>query len=194
MQAPSLTPLIGIGSRAVAATARPLAGAASAAVEAGIALERRAVELVFDSPELERAIGTAIDSPRVQSAVSDALSSKAVQQILDEFVSGGAFDALVDSLLASDGLWRLIDGVLDRITESPALWRVIDEVAASPAVTAAITQQGLGFADQVGAEVRSRSRRTDDLLERVAHRLTGRRANGTAGAAVDSEGEQSSHG
>jgi hypothetical protein len=163
---------------------KPVAGAASSAVEAGIALERRAVDLVFDSPELERAIGTALDSPRIQSAVGNALSSNAVRHMLDEFVAGGAFDALVDSLLASDGLWRLIDGVLDRITESPALWRVIDEVSASPAVTAAITQQSLGFADQVGEEVRRRSRRTDDLLERVASRLTGRHTNGAAGARV----------
>jgi hypothetical protein len=57
-------------------------------------------------------------------------------------------------LLASDGLWRLV-GV----------------VAASPAVRAAVSQQGLGFADQVGDVVRARSRKGDRRLGGAAHRL-----------------------
>jgi hypothetical protein len=38
-------------------------------------------------------------------------------------------------------------------------------------VTAAISQQGLGFADEVGDEVRERSRKADDWVERTARRL-----------------------
>ncbi len=51
---------------------------------------------------------------------------------------------------------------------------MIDEIIASPVVTGAIAQQGLGLADQVGEEVGKRSRSVDDLIERLAHRLTGR--------------------
>jgi hypothetical protein len=51
---------------------------------------------------------------------------------------------------------------------------MIDEIAGSPAVTAAISQQGLGFADQVTDEVRTRSRKADDWLERAARRLAHR--------------------
>jgi hypothetical protein len=58
---------------------------------------------------------------------------------------------------------------------SPALWRLVDEIAASPAVTAAITQQSLGFADQVEEQVRMRSRGADDWLEQKVRRLTRRR-------------------
>ena len=64
--------------------------------------------------------------------------------------------------------------VVDRVLESEALWHLIDEIAASPAVTAAISQQGLGFADQVGDDVRARSRKADDWMERAARRLIGR--------------------
>lgn len=183
MQSPAFSPLIGFGGRVASTALKPVAGAAAVALDTGIALERRVVALVFDSPELERAIGTALDSPRIQSAVGSALSSDAVRQMIDEFVDGGAFDALVAALLESEALWLLIDGVLERITERRALWRLIDEVAASPAVTAAITQQGFGFADQVSEQVRTRSRGADDRLERIARRLTHRRGNGSTGAA-----------
>ena len=151
--------IVGVGGRAAAITLRPLSGVAGAAVDAGITLERRAVDRVLDSPELEHVIDAAVNSPRLQAAIRNALSSDGVNQLIDSIFDSGLFDRLIDRLLASDALWRLID-----------------EVAASPAVTAAITQQSLGFADQVGDEVRARSRRADDLLERVAHRLLRRPA------------------
>jgi hypothetical protein len=68
----------------------------------------------------------------------------------------------------------LIDRFLERLLASDSLWTMIDEIAGSPAVTAAISQQGLGFADQVGDEVRARSRKADDWMERAARRLIGR--------------------
>ena len=57
-------------------------------------------------------------------------------------------------------------------SRATALWRLVDELASSPAVTGAITQQGLGFADQVGDVARARSRTADDWLERRARRLS----------------------
>ncbi len=155
-------------------------GAAAAAVDVGVGLERRVVAFVLDSAELERVIGTAVDSPRIQSAVEHALESDGVKQLITSFFDSGAFDELVDGLLASDGLWRMIDGVIDHLVLSEALWRLVDDVAGSPAVTAAITQQGLGFADQVGEQVRTRSRDVDDRLERIARRLTLRRVEAIA--------------
>jgi hypothetical protein len=77
--------------------------------------------------------------------------------LIDTFFDSGLFDRLADRLLASDGLWRLVD-----------------EIAASPTVRAAVSQQGLGFADQVGEAVRARSRKGDRRLERAADRLMGR--------------------
>jgi hypothetical protein len=68
----------------------------------------------------------------------------------------------------------LFDRILERLVASDGLWQAVDEIAASPAVTAAISQQGLGFADQVTDQVRARSRKADDWLERAARRLAHR--------------------
>ncbi|HEY1592660.1 MAG TPA: hypothetical protein VGF81_12770 [Solirubrobacteraceae bacterium] len=108
--------------------------------------------------ELEALLATALDSESVQRGLRSAFESDGGKQLVADFFDSGLFDEFVDRLLAS-----------------PSLWRLIDEVADSPAVTAAISQQGLGFADQVGEEVRRRTRRADDWLERLAHRLIRRR-------------------
>jgi hypothetical protein len=145
-----LKPLTDIGGRAAAATLRPLTGAVGAAAEAGIGLEQRAVDRLLESSEFERLLA----SDRLQAIVAQLVESDGATQLVDTFFDSGLFDRIVDRLLSSDGLWRLID-----------------EVAASPSVRAALSQQGLGFADQVGESVRTRSRKADRRLERAAERL-----------------------
>jgi hypothetical protein len=156
-----LKPLTDIGGRAAAAALRPLTGAAGAATEAGISLEQRAVDRLLDSGELERFLA----SPRLQAVVAQVVQSDGATQLIDTFFDSGLFDRFIDRLLASDGLWRLVD-----------------EIAASPTVRAAVSQQGLGFADQVGDAVRARSRKGDRALERAAHRLTRRHRAADPGA------------
>lgn len=119
-------------------------------------------------PELERLVGAALDSPELQRAARRAFESEAARQLVDSFFDTGLFDHFVDRMLASG-----------------ALWRIVDEVADSPAVTAAITQQSLGFGEQVGNELRARSRKADDLLERLAHRLLQRRERAAADGAAE---------
>ncbi|HTX09982.1 MAG TPA: hypothetical protein VME22_15285 [Solirubrobacteraceae bacterium] len=150
-------PLIGFGTRAATATLKPIAGAVEAAAEAGLGLERRAVNRVLESEELERVVVVAINSVHIQAALKQALESDGAQQLVDTLFDSG-----------------LIDHVFERLLASESLWHMIDEIAASPAVTAAISQQGLGFADEVGDQVRSRSRKADDWMERTARRLIGR--------------------
>ena len=136
----------------------------TAATNAGIDLERRTLDRVLESEELERVLLTTLESPRFQAALGRALASEGAGKLVDNFFDSGLFDRFVDGLLASDALWRLID-----------------EIAGSPAVAAAISQQGLGFADQVGNELRVRARQGDVLVERVAQRIVHRRSNVAAG-------------
>jgi hypothetical protein len=147
-----------LGGRAAASALRPVNGAVGAAVGIGVTIQRRAVDRVLDSPELERVMVEVVESRRVQTALEVAISSEAANRLVDSFFDSGMFDRLVERLLESEGLWHLID-----------------EVAQSPAVMAAVSQQGLTFADQVGDQMRDRSRRADDWLERGAWRIIHRR-------------------
>ena len=164
-----LGPLGRVGGRAAELALRPWTDAMSAAVEMGTRLEQRAVDRVLDSQELERILTSALDSPRLQAGLRRALASDGARQLIDGFFDSGLFDLFIERLAASDALWRLID-----------------EIAASPAVRAALSKQGLGFADQVGDVMRERSRKADGKVERIAGRLTHRRTK-----AVPSDGDTS---
>ncbi len=165
-----LGPLVGFGSRAATATLRPIAGVVEAAAGAGLSLERRAVDRVLDSDELERVVIVAINSTHIQAALKQALESDGATQLIDTLFNSGLIDRFLAGIIDSGTL----DRFFDRLLTSEGLWNLIDEIAGSPAVTAAISQQGLGFADQVGDEVRNRSRKADDWMERAARRLIGR--------------------
>jgi hypothetical protein len=149
-----LRPIAHLGGRAALSTLRPFSGAFGMALGAGRSLERRAVDRALDSGELERILAAAMDSARLQTAMQLILDSAGAKRLIDTFFDSG-----------------LLDYFLERLIQSDALWRLVDEIAASPTVTAAISQQGLGFADEVGEEVRARSRKADDWLERAARRL-----------------------
>lgn len=134
---------------------RPLSGPVGAAAEAGIGLQRRAIDRLLDSGELEHLLA----SPRLQAVVAQVIESDGAKMLVDAFFDSGLFERFVDRLLDSDALWHLVD-----------------VIAGSPSVTAAISQQGLGFADQVGTVLRRRSRKADDWLERRARRVIHQRS------------------
>jgi hypothetical protein len=149
-----LGPIAHVGGRAATFTLRPVKGAVNAAVEAGASVERQVVDRVLDSREIERIVIAALGDARIQAAVRRALDTEGAKQLIDTFFDSGLFDRL-----------------MERVAESPALWRLIDEVAGSPAVLAAVSQQSLGFADQVGEVLRGRSRQADQLVARTAGRF-----------------------
>jgi hypothetical protein len=120
-------------------------------LEDGIA-EQVAVRLL-DGPELERIVELALESPGAERVLTQ----------------------IVDSRVVDETVVRVMEEVAARLPQSAAMWTLIDEIAQSPAVTEAITQQGVGFADQVAGEVRERSRKADARLERAAWRLLRRR-------------------
>jgi hypothetical protein len=85
-------------------------------------------------------VGTVLESPAVERLVGQAIES------------------------------RLADQAVARLLDSEELWLLVGEIAESPAVTQAITQQGFGFADEVAGGMRARSRNADAWLERTARR------------------------
>src|SRR5947209_8151321 len=88
----ALRPLAGIGTRAATSTLKPLAGVMAAAVGVGMSLERRAVDRVLDSDELERVVIASLDSTHLQSALRRALTSEGAGQLVDTFFDSGLLD------------------------------------------------------------------------------------------------------
>jgi hypothetical protein len=154
------------------------------------------VDRIADSPLVQRGIGRAMEGPLVEQLGRDlvryAVVERVTEVVLDgdlvdrtaaRVLDGPEFDRVVDQALDSPAMERLVGRVIEsklldeavaRLLESEELWLLVDEIARSPAVTEAITQQSLGFADQVAGGVRARSRSMDDWLERKARRALGR--------------------
>jgi hypothetical protein len=70
---------------------------------------------------------------------------------------------------------EVVEQAIALVLASDELWVVVEEVAHSPAVTEAITQQSIGFADEVAGGVRSRSRNADAWIEAKVRRALRRR-------------------
>jgi hypothetical protein len=100
----------------------------------------RSAARVLDGPELERVVAAALDSPAIEGLVARVIDS------------------------------RLVDETVARLLESEDLWLLVEEIAQSPAVTDAITQQSMSFVDEIADGFRERSRSADAWLERAAHR------------------------
>jgi hypothetical protein len=151
----------------VLAVARDTTGRAAEAALDGIAdrllqggLAERFVSRLLDAPELERLLATMLDNPGTERLVARAVRSQ-----------------LTEATMA-----QLIEDAIARLPQTQAMWALVDEVARSEAVTDAITQQGLGMADEVAEDLRERSRDADAWLERAARRVLRRRGGGAAGA------------
>jgi uncharacterized RDD family membrane protein YckC len=144
------------------------------------------VDTLFESRLVDEFVDRLVDHGTVWMLINAMLVSDQAQQL----AGSDALWDLIDKALESDNADRLVaklfnsglaDGFVDRLLTSKALWRLVDEIAASPAVTAAVTQQSLGFADQVGDELRSRARHADDWLMHKARRDgNGNRPSGLA--------------
>jgi hypothetical protein len=151
----------------------------------------QAVARVLDSRITARALTRALNGELVEVAVRETLNPVAISRSLEsrdaERLVALALDSpgaerlvarVIESRLLEETIARIVDETLVRLPKSPALWALVDEVAQSPAVAAAIAQQGFGFADQVADEVRERSRSADARLERAARRVSWRRGRG----------------
>lgn len=102
------------------------------------------------------------------------LRASGLTEILEPLFVRALDSAEVDRLIGQMIDSHIVDTAIEHLLEADALWALVDTIAQSPAVTAAISRQGLGFADQMAGEVRQRSLRADDRLEGLARRLARR--------------------
>jgi hypothetical protein len=147
----------------------------------------RVLDDVLASRFVEEAMDRVLASALVESVGRELARHAVIERLSRQVITDEALDRIVAAALESPKTERVVAEVIDsrllddavsRLLESEELWILVDEVARSPAVTDAITQQGMGFADQVAGVVRDRSRSADDRLEGVARRLLRRGPNG----------------
>jgi hypothetical protein len=164
---------------------RPAAAVAGGLSQATLALAERAVAVALRGElveivardlvryeVVERAFARI--GPDLELMVERALDTPAVERTLAR---------IVESPVVQDAIAQVADDAVARLRESEALWALINDVVQSPVVTEAIAHQGMGFADQVGDDIRERSRRADARLERVAWRLLRRHSEPGGGPA-----------
>jgi hypothetical protein len=120
---------------------------------------RRVVDRMLADGIVEQMTARVVEGPELERAVERVLESAAAERLVGRVIES-----------------RLLDEAVRRLLESEDLWLLVDEIARSPAVADAITQQSVGFADQVADGVRVRSRGADAWLERAARRALRRRA------------------
>jgi hypothetical protein len=146
---------------------------------------------LLEGPELDRIALLAFETASVRAEA--ALASAQFERLVGVTLESAAMERLVAQVLSSrvveSAVTRLIDDAVARMPDSEPVWQLIDVIAQSPAVTEAISQQGVGFADLVAEEVRDRTRTVDDRLEHGARRLFRRRIKGSGpGGAEPSAG------
>lgn len=149
-----LTRLAGVGRRAAAAPAR---WAVLTALDASLSV----LDDVLASPLTKEVVDRILASP---------VSEDVVERLIGRAVDSPEAERLVGRLIDS----RLVEAAMLELLENEGLWILVEEIAQSPAVTAAIGQQGMGFANQMAGVVRQRSLSADDRLERFARRLARR--------------------
>lgn len=162
-------PVANAGARAGGAALRTSRDVSLEALDALLAstFALEVVDRIVASPLVDRTVQRLLSGPEVERLLAEALDSPAMERLLNQ---------AIESRLADETITRLIEEMTTRLVASEGLWTLIDEVAASPAITEAITQHGVGFADQVADEVRERTRHADAWMETIARRLLRRRA------------------
>ena len=130
---------------------------------------------------LDALLASRVADRALERITTHVLESPAVGHVVANIVDSPATERLVVQVVDS----HMLDVILTRLLEREELWLMIEEIAGSPVVTAAVTQQSRGFADQVAAGVRAGSSGADVWLERAAHRARHPRERGdvTAGPA-----------
>lgn len=106
---------------------------------------------------LERVARPVLAAPEVEATLADALEQERTRRLVEQ---------ALDSRLASQ--------VADHLLRSPELDRVVEQIASSPAVRAALTQQTSSLVTEVAAGLRRRAERLDDSAERTARRWSRR--------------------
>jgi uncharacterized RDD family membrane protein YckC len=141
--------LLGVGVRGVRGVGK--ATGIDRAVE--LAAEEAIVGAI-ESEAVERAMARVLRGPVVEEAVQGAIESDAVKRAMLE-----AMDS------------ELVDEVWRRLLASEETQQLVERIAGAPELRAAISAQGVGLLEDIGATIAKLARRLDDTFERIVRRV-----------------------
>jgi hypothetical protein len=133
------------------------------------------VDMITDERVIDRVIERTEAAGIAQRVADRLLEDGIVEQIAERAFSGPELERMLAVAFES----ALPEEVIAQLLASEAVWILVDEIARSPSVTEAITQQSTGFLDQVAGKARDRSREADTTVQRLAQRLSRRRRHGS---------------
>jgi len=125
------------------------------------------VDALLDSEVLDRILARIDEAAVAQHVAEHMLASGAAEQIAERLLEGPELRRIIKSAFTSE----LPEELVTELLANEAVWVMVAEIAASPPVTEAITHQSMGFAGQVSAKARARSRHADARVQRLAQRL-----------------------
>jgi hypothetical protein len=129
---------------------------------------------------LDAVVSRLVEEQVIDLVLARVEAAELPQHVIDRILSDGVLEQVADRLLAGPELERVLaaafasalpEKLITELLASEAVWALVDEVARSTSVTEAIAHQGTGFAEQVAAGARDRSRHADSELQRLAHLL-----------------------
>jgi hypothetical protein len=162
----------------------------------GTDVERRTRDVLALASErallaaLDAMVVRIMDERVIDRVIERAEAAGVAQRVADRILEDGIAEQIAERAFSGPELERILavafesalpEEVIAQLLASEAVWILVDEIARSPAVTEAITQQSTGFLDQVVGKARDRSREADATVQRLAERLSrGRRHGGDA--------------
>jgi hypothetical protein len=136
--------------------------------------------VLVEQAVIERIVDDLLAGDTLEHVLTIAERREVAIRVTDRALDDGAADRLVEHLLEHPELERILDGALasrfahsaaTRLGESEDVLRVVDAIARSESVRDALQAQSTGLATELADEVRGRTSRVDDMLERRARAL-----------------------
>ena len=126
--------------------------------------------------EVERALDRALAGQLTDAIAWSLARHRVVERVATQVLRELDTDRIVDAVLEDPRTERLLirvmeSALLDNLTEhllaSPEFQRILEHVASSPEVLAAVSHHTETLAEEMVEDVRTRSRKVDDLAERT---------------------------
>lgn len=137
-------------------------------------------EDVLGAPDVADAADRVLAGPLTEAIACAVGEHRVVERVAAQVLGEAHLDRLVDAVLEDPRTEhvikrvlesRLLDGLTDQVLDSREMQRIVEHIASSPEVLAAVTHHTESLAGDVVADVRTRSERADDVVERRVRRV-----------------------